>query len=90
MEFTYDGLSLPMLWINGKLFRVQILRNGNWKTLETEEEYEQFFNKRSMTKTEAILICEHAIAYLYESGGMCPPLEAIHILQAAKVFALYD
>jgi hypothetical protein len=44
MEFTYDGVSLPMLLVNREIFRVQVIRGGYWHSLETEEEYGKFFN----------------------------------------------
>jgi hypothetical protein len=43
MEFTWDGPSLPMLTIDHDLYRVQKLDRGQWRSLETEDEYKTFF-----------------------------------------------
>lgn len=44
MKIVYDGPSLPMLEVGKGIFRVQLLTGGQWRSLETEEEYQLFLS----------------------------------------------
>ena len=45
MKIIYDGDSLPMIDGDKYIYRVQVLRNGRWETLEFETEYQAFLER---------------------------------------------
>ena len=58
VKFIYDGLSLPMIDGGNHIYDVQVLDSGRWRSLDSEEEYEQFFRDcgmfQDLTKAGAI------------------------------------
>lgn len=37
-HIVYDGPSLPMITAGKEIFRIQQLKNGQWQSIESEEE----------------------------------------------------
>jgi hypothetical protein len=43
-EFIYNGDgALPVISADGAIFRIQVLWNGQWKSFETKQQYDEFF-----------------------------------------------